>query len=81
MQENRGRYTVRERAAVFGVSCGAYYKRVQKGASSRRAEEDGELLRLIREIVEQHHYRYDSPRVWEALRRDYGKPVSRKKAA
>jgi transposase len=81
MQGNRGQYTIREMAAVFGVSCSAYYKWAQKGASSRRAEEDGELVRLIREIVEQHHYRYGSPRVWEALRRDYGKRVSRKKVA
>jgi hypothetical protein len=31
MRENRGRYTVREMAAVFGVSCSAYYQRAKKG--------------------------------------------------
>ena len=81
MSENRGRYTIREMAAVFGVSCSAYYQWAKKGVSSRREEEDACLVRLIREIVEQHHHRYGSPRVREVLRRDYGKRVSRKKVA
>jgi transposase InsO family protein len=81
MRENHGQYTVREMAGIFGVSCSAYYKWAkQQGVSSRR-EEDAELVRLIREIVEQHHYRYGSPRVRETLMRDYGKLVSRKKVA
>jgi hypothetical protein len=33
------------------------------------------MAELIREIVLKHHYRYGSPRVREALRRDYGKGV------
>ncbi|MDR1177147.1 MAG: IS3 family transposase [Treponema sp.] len=39
------------------------------------------MVRLIREIVEQHHYRYGSPQVREVLRRDYGRWVNRKKVA
>jgi hypothetical protein len=82
MQENQGRYTIREMAGVCGVSCSAYYKWAKKeAAASGREEEDAELVRLIREIVEQHHWRYGSPRVRETLRRDYGKRVSRKKVA
>jgi ribosome-binding protein aMBF1 (putative translation factor) len=82
MRENQGQYTVREMAGLFGVSCSACYQWAkQQGVSSRREEEDAELARLIREIVEQHHYRYGSPRVRETLRRDYGKRVSRKKVA
>ncbi|MDR2070568.1 MAG: IS3 family transposase [Treponema sp.] len=38
-----------------------------------------ELIR--RRIVQEHHYRYGSPRTKEKLRRDQGKRVSRKKAA
>jgi transposase InsO family protein len=81
MSENRGRYTVREMAKVLGVSSSAYYKWAKKGVSTRREEEDAELVRLIREIVEQQRYRYGSPRVRETLRRDYGKRVSGKKVA
>jgi transposase InsO family protein len=81
MRENRGQHTVREMAATFGVSCSAYYRWAGKGTSSRREEADTELLLLIREIAERHHFRYGSPRVRETLRRDYGKRVSRKKTA
>jgi transposase InsO family protein len=72
MSERRGKYAIREMAGIFGVSSGAYYQRAKK-------EGDGELTSLIRLIQERHHYRYGS-RVREALRRDYGKRVSRKKA-
>ena len=65
MKENQGQYTIQ-----WG----------KQGTSSRR-EEDAELVRLIREILEQHHDRYGCPRVREILRREHGKPVSRKKVA
>jgi transposase InsO family protein len=81
MQEHKDQYSIREMAALFGVSSSAYYKWAKKGNSSRPEEEDAELVRIIREIVEKHHYRYGSPRVKETLRRDYGKQVSRKKVA
>jgi hypothetical protein len=29
MKENRGRYTIGKIAALFGVSCGAYYRRAR----------------------------------------------------
>jgi transposase InsO family protein len=44
-----------------------------------KKEGGGEPTGLIRRIQERHHCRY--PRVREALRRDYGKRASRKKAA
>jgi transposase InsO family protein len=81
MRESRGRRTVREMAGLFGVSGGAYYRWATRGVSGRRGATDAELAGLIREIVLKHRYRYGSPRVREALRRDYGKRVSRKKVA
>jgi transposase InsO family protein len=81
MSENRKRYTIREMAGLFGVSGGAYYKWAKHGVSQRRSKEDAELLRLIREIVIKHHRRYGSPRVREALLKDYGKRVNLKKVA
>jgi transposase InsO family protein len=68
-------------AGLFGVSCSAYYRWAKYGVSERRDKIDAELVDLIRQIQERHHYRYGSPRVWETLRRDYGKRVSRKKVA
>jgi transposase InsO family protein len=81
MRENQGRYTVREMAELFGVSCGAYYRWAKYGVSQKRREADAEMVRLIRQIQEQHHYRYGSPRVKEELRNSYGKRISLKKAA
>jgi transposase InsO family protein len=81
MSEHQGEYAIREMARVFGVSSSAYYKRANKEASGVKKEGDEELIGLIRRIREQHHCRYGSPRVREALRQDYGKRVSRKKAA
>jgi transposase InsO family protein len=81
MQENKGRYTVREMAGLLGVSSGAYYQWVKNGVSERRNKRDAELVHLIREIQRTHHNRYGSPRVREALRKEYGKRVSRKKVA
>jgi transposase InsO family protein len=81
MKENMGRYTIREMAGLFGVTSGAYYKWRKNGASERRDKRDAGLLCLIREIQRRHHNRYGSPRVREALRKEYGKRVSLKKAA
>ncbi|MDR2662143.1 MAG: hypothetical protein LBC31_04005 [Treponema sp.] len=50
MSENQDRYTVREMAELFGVSCSAYYRWVKYGVSSRRREEDAELVELIRQV-------------------------------
>jgi transposase InsO family protein len=66
---------------IFGVSRSAYYKWLKEGVSQRRAMADTELLSLIREIVEKHHRRYGSPRVWRELRTVYGKRVSLKRVA
>jgi transposase InsO family protein len=81
MSEHRDEYTIREMAGVLGVSSSAYYKWAKKGEAGVRKEGDGELADLIVRIQEQHHYRYGSPRVREALRRDYGKRASGKKVA
>jgi transposase InsO family protein len=81
MQEHKNQYSIREMSKVFGVSGSAYYRWAQQGMSGKRGKRNAELLELIREIARQHHFRYGSPRVRETLRRDYGKPVSLKKAA
>jgi hypothetical protein len=81
MKENRERYTISEMAGVLGVTTGAYYYWTRNEASQWKNQADAELLRLIREIVITHERRYGSTRVWETLRRDYGKQVSQKKVA
>ena len=81
MQANRGQYTVKEMAGVFGVSRGAYYRWARDGVSGRREAADAETVRLIREIVLRHHRRYGSPRVRQELRECHGKRVSLKRVA
>jgi hypothetical protein len=55
MQTHQKQYTVREMAALFGVSCSAYYKWATYGVSERRKEADAELADLIRQIQAKHH--------------------------
>ena len=81
MKENTHRYTIKKMAALFGVSRSAYYKWVRNGVSRRREQADEVLVRLIREIVVRHHWRYGSPRVRQELRTTYGKRVSLKTVA
>jgi transposase InsO family protein len=80
-QANRGRYTIKEMAVIFGVSRGAYYKWARNGVSRRREAADAGLLDLIKERAKTHHRRYGSPRVRQELLDKYGKRVSRKKVA
>jgi hypothetical protein len=58
IQENQDRYTVREMAALFGVSCSAYYQWATYGVSQQRREADACLVDLIRATQEKHHNRY-----------------------
>jgi len=81
MKENTHRYTIKKMAALFGVSRSAYYKWARNGVSQRWEKADTELVRLIREIVVRHHWRYGSPRVRQELRTTYGKRVSLKTVA
>jgi transposase InsO family protein len=81
MSEHRDEYTVREMAGIFAFSSGAYYRRATQGVSGRWKQADTELADLVRLIQEENHYRYGNPRVREALRRDYGRGVSRKRVA
>jgi len=81
MKANKDRYTIREMAKLFGVSCSAYYKWARGEVSQRRQEADAELIRLIKTIVKRHYRRYGSPRVRKELRNVYGKRVSLKKVA
>jgi transcriptional regulator with XRE-family HTH domain len=81
MKENRERYTIREMAGIFGVTSDAYYKWARDEVSRWKRQADAELVGLIREIVIHHEWRYGSTRVWETLRKDYGKRVAQKKVA
>jgi transposase InsO family protein len=81
MKANKGLYAVKEMAALFGVSRGAYYKWTKYGGTRHRKNNDEEIVRLIREIVTRHRRRYGSPRVRLELRDKYGKRVSLKKVA
>ncbi len=81
MKANQNEYAVKEMAMLFGVSRSAYYRWARNGASQRRKADDAELVRLILEIVANHHRRYGSPRVRRELRDTYGKRVSLKKVA
>jgi transposase InsO family protein len=67
-------------AGLLGVKTAAYYKWAKNGVSDRQRAIDICLIRLIREIALQHHYRYGSPRIREELRRR-GRRVSLKKVA
>jgi transposase InsO family protein len=66
---------------LLGVSRSAYYQWAKGGKTIRLGEADAELIRLIREIVVNHHRRYGSPRVRQELRQVKGKRVSLKKVA
>jgi hypothetical protein len=81
MQEYRNEYTIWEMTGLLGVSCNAYYRWAQRGIVEEQSTGDKYLVELIHRIVEQHSYRYGSPRIEEALYRDYGKQVSRKNVA
>ena len=61
MQEHRDQYAITEMIGLFGVSRSAYYKWAKYGTSDRRSNADAELIRVIREIQSEHHYRYGSP--------------------
>ncbi|MDR3115285.1 MAG: hypothetical protein LBU25_07175 [Treponema sp.] len=57
MKKHTDEYSIRDLAAVFGVSPSAYYPWAKQGVSERRSTEDAELFDFIREIGEQHHGR------------------------
>jgi transposase InsO family protein len=81
MSEWRGEHTIREMAGVLGVSSSAYYKWAKHNVSGGRKKAGEEPIDLIGLVQERHHSRYGSPWVREALLRDCGRRVSRKKAA
>jgi len=81
IQTNKNRYTVKEMAGLFGVSRSAYYKWTKTRFPDSHEDPDAELVRLIKEIVLKHNYRYGNPRVKRELLKKYGIRVSRKKIA
>ena len=80
MKANHGRYTIMKMAELFGVSRSAYYKWLKSGLTKSHDDPDAELIRLIREIVLNHNYRYGNPRVRKELMKK-GIRVSKKKVA
>ena len=79
MHENSKKQSVAKMARECGVSRSGYYAWRARGISGHERE-DAELLELIGKIFwEEHQQRYGSPRVWEELREQYGRKVSRKR--
>jgi len=81
MKANHGRYTIKKMTELFWVSRSAYYKWVKAEKLKPLTDPDAELVRLIKEIVFRHNYRYGNPRVKKELLKKYGICVSRKKVA
>jgi len=81
MKANHDRYTIKKMAELFGVSRSAYYKWLKSGNVNPHENPDAELIRLIKEIVLKHNYRYGNPRVKKELLKKHGIRVSRKKIA
>jgi len=81
IQENLGKYSVREMTGLFGVSRVAYYKWVKAGCQNGDKNPNSELIGLIREIVLKHHHRYGILRVRKELWIKHGINISRKKVA
>jgi putative transposase len=62
-------FGVKECCEALRVSRSGYYQ-WRSGVPSRRAREEGELLKQIKEVFEANKGRYGSPRVSQALRLD-----------
>jgi transposase InsO family protein len=78
MKDYQDQYSVTKMARVLGVSRSGYYAWLGR-QKSKRAQEEQELLELIRQIFTAHHGRYGSPRVWRELRDKHGRRVGRKR--
>jgi transposase InsO family protein len=72
-------YPITMMCLVLGVSRSRYYEWTKK-RKSRRAQEDEELLKKIREIYKKRKGRYGSPRIHEDLK-DMGYCIGRKRVA
>jgi len=81
MNANKNRFTIKKMAELFGISRSAYYKWLKSGVTDSQNYPDAELIRLIKEIVLRHNYRYGNPRVKKELFKKHGLCVSRKKIA
>jgi transposase InsO family protein len=81
IQENLGKYSVREMAGLFGLSRGAYYKWLKAGCPNRDGNPDIGFINLIREIALRHHRRYGILRIRKELWIKHGISISRKKVA
>lgn len=77
MKEHKEKYAASKMAKLLGVSRSGYYA-WKKRKPSKRSEEDGRLIKLIKQIFKDHYGRYGSPRVWEEVNR-HGWFVSRKR--
>ena len=77
MKQHKERYSITKMAKVFGVSRSGYYT-FEGQETSLHEEVDLELSGEIKQIFEDNHGRYGSPRVWEELK-GLGWHVSRKR--
>jgi transposase InsO family protein len=78
IRDNQDRYTVTKMAGLFGVSRSAYYRWEKQGASGLRERAEEELVEKLRDLQEEHHWRYGAPRLQIELRKQ-GVRASRKR--
>lgn len=67
MSNHRTRFPVERMCKVFNVSRSGYYDYL-KGSISKRAQQNEELLALVKEVHQKSKQRYGSPRIYEALK-------------
>ena len=79
MKQHKERCAIAKMASEFGVSRSGYYE-WEKRKSSHQAKEDKILAELIKDIFNDHHGRYGSPRIWHELK-SMGMQISRKRVA
>jgi hypothetical protein len=81
VRQRRGRYSVREMATLFGVSSNALCCWAKEGVSEQRREADAGLAELSAGYGRRVITGMAGERAREALRQDFGKRASLKKAA
>ena len=77
IKKHQKQYSAAKMARLLGVSRSGYYAWKERKPSIRD-EEECILTDLIKQIFEEHHGRYGSPRIWEELKGN-GWHISRKR--
>jgi len=78
MKQYQGQHNVTKMAKELGVSRSGYYAWRKRKPSLREIEEM-KLLKLIKQIFDEHYKRYGSPRIWHELVEVFNWKISRKR--